>query len=202
MIPEKIHFTVSLDTSTYRHALYWNLFCKNKKSTLIMLFLFGCSFFTISYSFLLYKTGSTMFFITVIPALLCMLLPLYFSFKLEKQIKAKAAEIPMEDATRKEITIDDHSLSIYQNAKQTATEYTWHSVKGVYCMDSGLMLYMNDGQIIVMLESQTSAEEIRYTKELAVQNGCLKKALSSKTVIGAFLFIIFAGLYLIVKSLS
>lgn len=200
MEPKTFTFTVSLDTPAYRRALYWNFFCKNKRSTFLILFLFGGGFFTISYSLLLYQTNSAMFLVTMVPAFLCLILPLYFVYQLERQIKAKSSSTSMDNATKKEVCIDDHSLSILQAASQISSEYTWHSVKGVYPTGNGLMLCMNDGQIIVMLEDQTSPDKIEYVKKLASQNKCLKNGLSPKTVAGAFLLLSFAGLYLILKS--
>ena len=177
----QVNHVVKLEAKTFYDISVWNMFCKKKILSLLLLVIYGLGLGTVVFAIPYLKIDDTNGFILnggigVIMLIMTGYL-LYSNINRLKRISMNEEQLAK---TEKHIKMDEDQIINYRVSAEEQIVYKWSQVEGIYDRKGALILCMKDKQIIVLEKDKLREQELLFVKAKADVKMLWKKAFDAR----------------------
>ncbi len=161
----KVNHVMRLDGPQFYEISVWNMFCRKKILTAVILGIFAFGLFTVATAIPALKNGNINgFILNGGIGLVVAIMSFYLIWNNVSRLKRTAANEEHLAKTEKHIKMDEDQIINYRASVGEQIVYKWAQVEGMYDRKGEIVLSMKDRQILVLDKARLSEDEISFLK--------------------------------------
>lgn len=178
-----IEFTSELNEKQFDKLTSWNMYCRKKAMTVILLVMYAFSIWGVAFALMSakYRTpqetlvsgGISLIGVIVVGSLV---------FTQRRRAKKSIKQGNLEEKTRKEIRMTNEEIVVYRVKADDRRVYSWADMDGIYNYLNLKVFAMKDGQIFCLDPAKEPVASLEFVEEQADVSQLNKKSLSMKTI--------------------
>lgn len=161
----QVNHVIKLDEKKFLEVSLWNMFCKKRILSVILIIIFAMGLITIASALPALKTGNTNAFIfNGGIGFVVIVMAWYLLYSNISRLKRSAKNEEFLAKTEKHIKMDEDKILNYRISAEEQISYEWKQLAGAYDTGDDIILCMKDEQILVFEKSKLQPEEIEFIK--------------------------------------
>lgn len=177
----QVNHVVMLDGETFYNVSVWNMFCKKRMLTVVVLLAYTIGLGSVATAMPALKVGNINGFIlnagigAVLAVMVC-----YLCYNNVSRLKRQSRNEEFLAKTEKHIKMDEDQIINYRTSVSEQIIYKWDQVEGIYERKNEFVIAMKDKQLLVLVKSKLEPKEIEFIRAKAEVRMLWKKAMDAK----------------------
>ena len=161
----KVNHVMKLEGPQFFDVSVWNMFCRKKKLTILLLIIFTLGLGSIAISIPALRQGNrNSFILNGGIGIIVTVMASYLVYSNVAHMKKSSANKDFLAKTEKHIKMDEDQIINYRASVGEQIVYKWSQTDGMYDRKNEIVFSMKDRQILVLDKSRLSEDEIQFLK--------------------------------------
>ncbi|MBQ8639838.1 MAG: hypothetical protein IJ468_11795 [Lachnospiraceae bacterium] len=164
----QVNHVVKLDGKKFYDVSLWNMFCRKKALSIMLLIVYAVGLSTIATAMPALRSGNTNGFIMNAGiGIIVLIMTLYMTYNNISRLKRSSRNEEFLAKTEKHIKMDEDQIINYRVSVSEQISYKWDQVVGVYDLKDDVVFCMKDEQILLLEKSKLETKELEFIRAKA-----------------------------------
>ncbi len=193
----QVNHVIKLDGKKFYEASVWNMFCRKKMMSVLLIIIFGMGLSSVVTSLPSLKTGDVNGFVMGGGlGIIMLVMDWYMVYSNLGRLKRMARNEEYLDKTEKHIKMNEDQIINYRVSVSEQISYTWNQVEAMYDLKDDIVFSFKDKQILLFEKAKLEPKELEFIRAKADVKDLWKKAVDIRIwyLIIAVIALISAGI--------